>query len=423
MRFSIQTMIWAIVLIALLMAGGLAFMPASVDVETAKIVEGPLRVSVREDGKTRVREKYIVSAPVAGRLSRIELDSGDQIVCDETLIAVILPGDPAMLDARARAEAEARVESAVAAVHRSESAVEQARINQELADAKFQRSKKLLANQSTSQDEFDVARAEYFASNQAIKAAEFDAEIAKFELKMARAAANQFNAANQSNQGKTESSDGGPVEDQNDAIGGDVEVEPFEIVAPVSGKVLRVFQESSVVVNVGTPLLELGDPSHLEIEVDVLSTDAVRIKPGAELTVEHWGGQDPLQAKVRVIEPAAFTKVSSLGVEEQRVNVIADFDEKPDRLARLGDGYRIEARITVDELANVLLVPNSALFRHQRQWHVFAIADGRAVMRQVKIGLQNESHTELIDGLRQDDEVIVYPNDKIADETKVRKVN
>ena len=165
--------------------------------------------------------------------------------------------------------------------------------------------------------------------------------------------------------------------------------------------------------------MEVGDPQNLEIEIDLLSTDAVRVRPGAELTIEHWGGDTPLAGNVRVIEPAAFTKISSLGVEEQRVNIIADINEPPERIASLGDGYRIEARITVDQLAQALLIPNSALFRHNRQWHVLAVVDGRAELRQVSIGLQNESHTQIVNGIEADEPVIVYPSDTLKPGTSV----
>ena len=346
MKFSLRTLIWTIVLLAMIIAGAMAMIRNPVDVEYATVTEGPLRVSVQEDGKTRIREKYVVSAPVAGRLSRIELEAGDDVDGDATLLAVIQPSDPEMLDARSRAEAEARMQSAEAALRRAESSLEETKINYDLDKTKFDRAQRLLG-QAISQDEYDIAETQYLASTQAIKSAKFDTEIAKFELQMAQAAARQF-----------------------DETGDQTSVKPFELRAPIGGKVLRVFQESSSVVNVGTPLLELGDPANLEIEIDVLSTDAVRIKPGAELTIEHWGGQSPLRGNVRTIEPAAFRKVSSLGVEEQRVNIIADFNETADRIATLGDGYRIEGRITINELSNALLIPNSALFRNRRRWNV-----------------------------------------------------
>jgi HlyD family secretion protein len=399
MKFSLRTLIWATVLLAMILAGGLAMIPKPVKVESATVTEGPLRVSVQEDGKTRIREKYIVSAPVAGRVSRIELDPGDKVNY-ETLLAVILPSDPEMLDARSRAQAEARVRSAEAAVQRSESNSQQAAITHDLNSTKYDRAQRLQPEGALSRVEFDTAKSDFLASAQQIKAATFDAEIARFELEMAKAAASQFS------------------DDETDSLS-----TPFEIHAPIEGRVLRVFQESSTVVNMGTPLLELGDPQNLEIEIDVLSTDAVKIKPGAELTIDHWGGGSPLRGHVRVIEPAAFTKISSLGVEEQRVNIIADFNESPQRLATLGDGYRVEARITVGELDKTLLIPNSALFRYQRQWHVMKIVAGRAQLQPVAIGLQNDAHTQVTTGLSQGDDIIIYPSDEIQSGTRVKPVN
>jgi HlyD family secretion protein len=399
MKFSLKTLIWGTLLAAVAVVVVFAMFPKAIEVEFATATIGPLRVSVREDGKTRIREKYIVSAPVAGRLSRIELDAGDY--CSEgTLLAVILPSDPEILDARERAEATARVQAAEAALQRAESYAEQAKIDLDLNTAKYKRAESLMPTKALSRDEFDILKAEYLASSQAIKTASFGAEIARFELEMARAAVDQFSDTANTNS-----------------------VEPFNICSPISGRVLRVFEESSTVVSVGTPLLELGDPQNLEIEIDVLSTDAVRIKPGAELTVEHWGGQTPLEGNVRVIEPGAFTKISSLGVEEQRVNIIADFNEPSERLATLGDGYRVEARITVEELKDVLLIPNSALFRYQREWHVLSIVAGYATLQQVSVGLQNDSHTQILSGLKDGDQVIVYPSDDLKPGTYVRPVS
>jgi HlyD family secretion protein len=400
MKFTIRTLIWIFIILAFLLAGYLVTIPKPVEVETAAVIEGPLLVSVREDGKTRIREKYIVSAPVSGRLSRIQLHEGDEISGEDNLVAVILPSEPAILDARTQAEAVARVQAAQASLNRAEAQSGQRIIQNELTKSKFERQKRLLSNNAVSNDDYDVARTEFLATAQAIKTAKFETEIAQFELEMARAAAKQFSE-------KTD----------------EAKTEPFEIYSPVTGKVLRVFQESSTVVNVGTPLIEIGDPRKLELEIDVLSTDATQIRPGSEVLIEHWGGKQPLSGHVRVIEPAAFTKVSSLGVEEQRVNIIADFtDDKTaaDRLATLGDGYRVEARITIEELKGALIVPNSALFRYQRQWHVLTVAENRADMRLVEIGLQNETHSQILSGLNQGESVIVYPSDEIESGTVVK---
>lgn len=395
MRFSLKTLLWGTLLIAVAMVVVLAMFPKPVDVQVSSVVSGPLRVTVQEDGKTRIREKYTVSAPVSGRLSRIELNEGD-FITEKTLLAVILPSDPAILDKRTAAEANARVQAAESAVLRAQSRQQQAKINLELSESKFDRAKRLHPVGAISQDEYDIAESERLAAAQAIETASFDAEISKFELKMAKAALDQFAA--------------------DDA---DIIVEPFEIDSPIAGRVLRVFQESSTVVAVGTPLIEVGDPKNLEMEIDVLSTDAVKIQSGAEVTIEHWGGGSPLKGNVRVVEPGAFTKISSLGVEEQRVNVIADFNEPPERIATLGDGYRIEARITVNQLDKAILVPNSALFRHDRRWHVLVVENGRAMLRPVETGLQNESQTQVVEGLDEGDSVIEYPSDKLSPGTAV----
>lgn len=409
MKFTIRTLIWAFIVIAILLAGYMAVVPEPVAVETAAVIEGPLRVSVREDGITRVREKYVISAPVSGRLSRIKLKEGDSIDGEATLIAVILPNEPAILDARATAEANARVQAAEASLKRSVANTEQARINQDLANTKFERSQNLIAKRAISQNEYDTAKAEYQAAAQAIKTATFETEVAQFELEMAKAAAKQFSK-----------SDKQPSSEKGAAATNSESAEPFEIFAPVSGKVLRVLQESSTVVSVGAPLIEVGDPRKLEIEIDVLSTDATQIRPGSELTIEHWGGKELLEGHVRVVEPAAFTKISSLGVEEQRVNIIADFDEEPERLSALGDGYRVEARITIEELNNAILVPNSALFRFEREWHVLKVVGNKAVMMEVTLGLQNETHTQIVDGLSPGDVVVIYPSDEIESGTPVK---
>ena len=398
MKFSIQTLIWTFVLIALVIVGAMALAPKSVEVETAIVTQGDLLITVKEDGVTRIREKYIVSTPVAGRLSRIELKPGDEVCAEGSLIAVIVPAAPSMLDARSEAQAKARVDQAIALQKRAAASAEQIEVNYRLSKSKYDRIKKLANSNAVSRDEYDAAKAEFQSNSQAIRTSEFDEEIAKYELDMAQAALLQF--------------------DKDTA-----DVEPFEVFAPVCGKVLRVFQESSAVVMVGTPLIEMGDPHNLEIEIDVLSTDAVRIKPGAQLTIEHWGGEAPLRGTVRVIEPAAFTKVSSLGVEEQRVNIIADFSEPPERLATLGDGYRVESQITIQELAGALLIPNCSLFRHGQEWHVFTIVNDRARLCPVEIGKQNETHTEIINGLNLADEVVLYPSDTIVDEVTVKRVN
>ncbi|MEL7500238.1 MAG: HlyD family efflux transporter periplasmic adaptor subunit [Planctomycetota bacterium] len=388
MKLSIQTVIWSLIAIAMVVVAFIALQPSPIEVETANAVIADLQVTVQEDGKTRIREKYVISAPVAGRLSRIEFKPGDEVCCDGSAIAIIHPADPSMLDARAKVQAEMRVEQARSVVQRSIANARQVQVKYDLAKANLERAENLRKTKAIPESEYDAAKTEYLSNVQSVRTAKFDSEIAEFEFKMAEAALLQFT----DDTGQT----------------------PFEVSSPINGQVLRVFQESATVVGVGTPLIEIGDPQNLEMEIDVLSTDAVRIQPYSRVTVEHWGGQ-PLRGNVRVVEPAAFTKVSSLGVEEQRVNVIADFDESIQQLRALGDGYRIEAVITIEEMADVLQIPNSALFRYRRDWHVFKIQNDLAQMQPVEIGAQNETHTEIINGLAENDEIVVYPSDSIAE--------
>ena len=398
MKFSIRSIIWTFVFLALILVAIMSFRIKPIEVETALVINEDLKITVVEDGKTRIREKYVVSTPVAGRLSRVELKPGDIICDDDQRIAVINPAEPAMLDARAKAQAEVRVDQSHAAVSRAAAATEQVRVNFERAKSKFERAEKLKNSNAISREEFDLAKTLFLALSHSMRTKKFDQEIAKYELETAKAALLQFSDEKES--GK-----------------------PFEIFAPVCGSVLKVFQESATVLNVGTPLVEIGDPQNLEIEIDVLSTDAVRIRPGAELVVNHWGGENPLKGTVRVIEPAAFTKISSLGVEEQRVNIIADFDESQDQLFSLGDGYRVEAEITVKQLQKVLQVPNSSLFRHQKEWHVFVVRNDIANLVPVTIAEQSESHTRIMSGLEDGDEVVLYPSDTIFDGSKISRTN
>ncbi|QEG20437.1 efflux RND transporter periplasmic adaptor subunit [Mariniblastus fucicola] len=395
MKFSIQSIIWTVVFVAAIIVAVMAFRQNPVTVETAIVARADLQITVQEDGKTRIREKYIVSTPVAGRLSRIDLEPGDEICGERERVAVILPAEPAMLDARAKAQAESRLDQAKASLKRAEVTMQQAEVSYDLASTKLERAEKLKRSQAISDDEYDIARSEYLAQSHGKRAAAFDRDIAEYERKTAEAALLQYT--------------------EEDQLSG----KPFELFAPVCGRVLRVFEESASTVGVGTPLIELGDPRNLEMVIDVLSTDAVRIRPGSQLVVNHWGGDQPLMGTVRVVEPAAFTKVSSLGVEEQRVNIVADFDETAEGRFELGDGFRVEAEITVAHLPNALQIPNSSLFRHQRKWHVFIVKDDYAILTQVEIGAQNETHTEVKSGLEPGDVVVLYPDDAIENESRV----
>ncbi len=387
-------------------AVGYGLIPEPVEVDLAKIEKGAIRVTVDEDGKTRIRERYVVSTPLAGRLLRIDLDPGDEVHSGESLLATIEPRDPELLDARTIAQAEARVKAAEAALEQMVPMFEKAQADQEFAEAELHRVRDAQRRtpQAVTESEIESKLLASRTSDALLRSAKHNEEISRFELDQARAALIRSRPPDE---------DASPSEHVENGWN-------FTIRSPINGRVLKVFQESSAVVNAGTPLLELGDPSDLEVEIDVLSRDAVKISPGAQVLLEHWGGTKVLQGRVRLVEPAAFTRISTLGVEEQRVNVIVDLLDPPQDRVSLGDGFRVEARIIVREAEDVLKAPTSALFRVGENWAVFRVADGVAREQLVEIGLQNGLEAEVLAGLASGDQVVVHPGDDVADGTKVR---
>ena len=394
------------ILFVLGVVGAIVFglMPAPVEVDLATVEQGAIRVTVDQDGKTRIREKYVVSAPLAGRLLRIELEPGDPVVAGKTLLASIEPRDPELLDARTIAQAEARVKAAEAAVQKMEPLLDEAKAAQEFAESELQRARESRAKsqRSVSASEVEGKLLAYRTRAALLRTTKHNREIANFELDQARAALMRSRPLPQDSI-ETPAANG----------------RNFTIHAPIDGRVLRVFQESTAVVNSGTSLLELGDPTDLEVEIDVLSRDAVRIEPGAHVLLEHWGGEKTLQGRVRLVEPSAFTKISTLGVEEQRVNAIVDLVDPPQDRTALGDGFRVEARIIVSEATDVLKTPTSALFRVGEEWAVFRVVAGVAQQTVVKLGMQNGLQAEVVEGLAAGDQVVVHPGDDVADGTGV----
>ena len=397
-----------VLLVAALVVGGLgyAFWPEPVEVDLAKVERGSLQVTVDEDGKTRIREKYVVSAPLVGRLLRINMEAGDPVVAGKTLLATIEPRDPELLDARTVAQAEARVKAAEATLKKMEPMFEEVRAAQAFAEAELTRARKAAVTNAMSKSELENAEYVYRQKSEEMRSTRIQEEIARFELEQAEAALL-----------RTKPREADAIEGASNGNGGWT----FTIYSPINGRVLRVLQESAAVVNAGTPLLELGDPLDLEAEVDVLSRDAVKIHPGARVLLEHWGGEKPLLGRVRLVEPSGFTKISTLGVEEQRVNAIVDFVDPPEPAPTLGDGFRVEARIVIDEANDVLKVPTSALFRVGDKSAVFGWSTTSVHEQIVKIGRQNGLEAEVLEGLSAGDEVVVHPSDQIEDGVKVRQ--
>jgi HlyD family secretion protein len=371
-----------------------ALRPRPVDVEVARVVRDHFEASIVEDGKTRVRERFTIAAPVAGTLLRIGLKAGDTVTTGDA-VASILPNLAPLLDARARQEAEQRLGAAEAAEARTAALVVQAEATAAQARVDAERSRTLVAQGAvphSRQEHDDLA---LNTSQRAQEAARFAHHVAEHEVELARAALIADDAAHKG-------------------------VPTWQVRSPVSGRVLRVPQDSESPVALGVPLLEVGDPTDIEVVADFLTTDAVRIHPGDAAWIEDWGGDKPLPGKVRVVEPGGFTKISALGVDEQRTNVVIDIVEPPAARPTLADGYRVDARVVVATLDNAVIVPAGALFRDRDGWAVFAVVDGVARRRTVVLSQRAETSAAVQQGLDPGDTVILFPTDAIAEDVRVR---
>jgi HlyD family secretion protein len=371
---------------------GLGFVPKPVQVVMGKVERRSLEVTVDEPGKTRIRSKYVISAPSAGQLSRIMLAAGD-LVSENQVVAELTPVAPQLLDARTRAEATARVNVAQANVARTQAVIQRAQSALSFARDQATRTRKLHAEHGTSNQALEKADYDERAAQEELANAQLGQKVAQGELEAARAVLA--------------------------SMSGDKSGSKVSLTAPVAGPVLRVYQESAGVVQAGTPLLEIGDPNTLEIIVDVLSMDAVRIAKGAEARIERWGGDYTLKARVREKQPAAFTTRSALGVEEQRVPVILDLVDPRERWRELGDSYRVEARIRVAYMENALVAPNSALFRENGGYSAFVVEQGKAHKRAVTVGARTPDWVEVKGGVKEGEVMVLYPSDTVVDGVKV----
>ncbi len=388
--------IMALVAVALGAAIVFSLRTPPIDVELGEASRGPLIVTVDDLGETRVTNLYVVSAPVTGELLRVPLKPGDRVVAGSTLLGRIQPIDPAPIDARSTAQAEANVRALTAQLAAARSRVREAEAEYRLAQRESARIDALAPRGFVSQASVDRARAARDRTGSAVAEARQSADAAQHSLTAARA----------------------ELITSDSRVGGRGAT---AVTAPVSGFVLRVPQESERVVVAGTPILEIGDPERLEMVTDLLSADAVRVRPGAPVTIEDWGGDRPLRGRVRLIEPYGFLKISALGVEEQRVNVVIDFVDPRQALARLGHGYRATVRIETWS-GVVLRLPVSALFRSGEGWAVFVLGDdGRARLQSVEIGHMSDRFAEVTAGLAAGQRVVLHPSDRVADGVKVRQ--
>ena len=394
---SKRIVIWGTV--ALLVALGLAaaFAPRSVSVDLVSVAPGPMQVTVEEEGETRIHDVYVLSAPVAGRVQRIEAHVGDSVVAGDTVLARIAPRAAALLDPRSQEQARAAVEAAEAAHNLAATQVDEALAELDYAKSELDRLSPYAGSGAISQREYEGAVRDHRTRGAAVERARAALEVRLFELEQARA---ELLSPSRSSQAQSEG-------------------ESVPITAPVSGRVLTITSASERVVAAGDPLLEIGNPGDLEIQADFLSADAVRINPGQRVIIDGWGGDHPLTGRVRSVEPFGFTKISALGIEEQRVNVIVDFLDTPDMWERLGHGYQVEARVVLWEADAVLTVPLTALFRDGEAWAVFTEQGGRARLTTVQLGQRNGLVAEVTDGLAAGDHVVAHPSNRVRDGVRI----
>ncbi len=370
--------------------------PQPVEVEVAALSRGPLTVHITEEGKTRIRNRYVVAAPVAGQMRRVSLRPGDAVEAGKTVLTAIEPGLSPLLDPRAKAQAEARVQAAEAGQMQAGQSVEMSKTALQFAKQNWDRVQRVNNKGSISETDRDNAERDAAMRERELRAAEFALKVSSYELEQAKAALLQLESPGAS-------------------------VSVIQVHSPVSGKVLRVMQESAMLIAAGIAIIEIGDPADLEIEAEILSRDAIAIQPGAVVSIGQWGGEKPLEGRVRRIEPAAFTKVSALGVEEQRVIVLSDLVNPPPEAQSLGDRYRVEVKIAVWKSDDVLLIPAGALFREGSEWKTFVLKQGKAKAVTVQAGRSDGRQSQVLGGIEAGAEVLLHPPDTVKDGVAVMK--
>jgi HlyD family secretion protein len=387
------TLIIATIIVATLYG----FLPKKIPVDLYEVSRGPLRVTIEEEGRTRLKDRFIVSAPVSGYMMRNNVKVGDRIRRGQLLVLLQpLPSQP--LDKRSREEAEAAVSAAEAGLKASREREKAAQADREYLEKNLLRIKNLYSKQYVAKDQLDQVDSNAQKGRAALLSATAAVDVARFELERAKAMLKSVSLGVKKGQ-----------------------LETIKVLAPIDGSVLKIYRESEGPVRAGEPLVEAGDLHGLEVRVEVLSSDAVKINSGTRVLFERWGGEKTLAGVVRRVEPAGFTKISSLGVEEQRTLVIVDIVSPPEMWSSLGDGFRLEANFIIWEKKDILQAPAGALFRSGENWAVFVADNGRARLRMVKIGQRNGLIAEIVSGLREHETVIIHPDDVIKDGVLIKE--
>ena len=379
--------------------------PRPIAVDLAIVTTGPMEVTVDDVGKTRVRHIYTVSAPVTGTVLRISHPDGHQgisrhvgdlVTADETVVAVMQPTTPSFIDARSREQLQAEVAAADAGVQQAEADARRLETALDFSRTQYQRAQALGRTQSI--------------SVQALDKAKFDVDTNEAALASAKAQIDLRRSVRASLAAR--------LIDPSNSIANTDPACCIQIRTPVTGRVLKIIQDSEAVLQAGAPLIEVGDPADLEVVADLLSTDAVRISPGSTVLIDGWGGA-PVAGRVTRVDPAGFLKVSALGIEEQRVRVTIDFVDPPGTWSRLGHDYRVIVHVATWNSPNALTVPVGALFRKGYDWAVFLVKDGRARTTPIRIAHRNSRTAEVVAGLSADDKVVLHPSDRVSDGTAV----
>jgi HlyD family secretion protein len=392
-----RILLWSLLGLILLASLVWAFIPRPIAVDLQTLAPGGLTVTVDEEGETRVRDVFVLSAPISGRALRIEADVGDLVLAEQTLVAEIEPIDPTLLDPRSEAQAQADIRAAEANRVLAEAAVKEAQVELDFAASELKRARKLRADAVISERELEDAQRAHQSLQAALETAIAARQARQAELERARA---QLISPTEA---RVKSDDCACV----------------PIRSPVDGSILKILHKSEGVVSAGEPLVEIGDPADLEIVADLLSSDAVKVEPGQRVIIDNWGGDKPLQGVVKRIEPFGFTKVSALGIEEQRVNVIIDFTSPRTTWARIAHGFQVDARIVLWEGKSVLKLPLTALFRNGDTWAVFIDDQGVARKREVTLGHRTGLHAEIVDGLSAGERILLHPSDKITEGVRI----
>ncbi len=379
-----------------------AFLPEPIKVDIVEVTKGNLLVTLEGEGQTRIHDIYVVSTPVDGRVTRIDSEPGDIVAAGKTVIANMYPANPQFLDKRSETQARADVEGARAALALANARVKQVKAQLEFDRAELKRTQELFEKNMVSQSGLERSQLSLKTLNAELETAESNQKVMLSRLEAAKVRLLQPDAGELAT-----------VSDESHC--------QICIHSPVDGRVLRILHKSESIVPVGTALVEIGDPADLEVNIEMLSTNAVRVKVGDQALIKRWGGSEDINARVRVIEPSGFTKISALGVEEQRVNVILSFTDPIEKWQSLGDAFRVEAAIIIDRADDVIKIPLSALFRQNEIWSVFKVVDGSAVLQAVEMKRRNDRFAEISKGLEIKDQLITHPGNSVEEGVRVEK--